>query len=323
VIEDDHWRNEVVEDVEEFRQHPQTKLVATCSLGEIWVFQRQVPYFIPSSGAATARRLSPHEAVRPIIEHQWTVVDEELLTGLVSLIGSCPSVRRGWTERVSCLGLHLPRPITADQIAAATQIHDHHMPGWAASDRALDLLSETLPGFNAEEVLIKAATIDRLYYARHLRLIEAVDRIIEVMADRPTDPIAVVENIAALANADATTHYCSFASKFAHFFVDPRAVSIYDGWAIATIRSHSGRLSWKGRHPYRVFAEYVFALSDASGLCCSVRELDRYLWLSGMLRGWRANPSVGISREVRAVFESRNDEVQGCLTRLLSETGER
>ena len=37
-------------------------------------------------------------------------------------------------------------PVTPDQIAAATLIHDEHMPGWAGTDRALTLLAEAVPG---------------------------------------------------------------------------------------------------------------------------------------------------------------------------------
>ena len=40
-------------------------------------------------------------------------------------------------------------PVTPEQIAAATRIHDNHMPGWATTDRALALLAESVPGVRA------------------------------------------------------------------------------------------------------------------------------------------------------------------------------
>lgn len=210
----------------------------------------------------------------------------------------------------------LLHPLSQEQIAAATEIHDAHMPGWAAADRALDLLREAIPQFSHEEVLIKAATVDRLYFARHMRLTESIGQIVQTMTDPPPDAIAIVEAIAPLKSDGSTSSYWSFSSKFVHFFVDPAGVPIYDDWAIKAIRHHFGRLSWIGKTPYRAFAEYVFALRELGGVSCSIRELDRYLWLSGMLRGWRKSQSAGISGEVRAVFESSDREVQAVLTQL-------
>ena len=36
--------------------------------------------------------------------------------------------------------------VTACQIAAASDIHDNHMPGWAGTDRALAQLAQSVPG---------------------------------------------------------------------------------------------------------------------------------------------------------------------------------
>ena len=207
-------------------------------------------------------------------------------------------------------------PLSQEQIAAATEIHDNHMPVWAATDRALDLLREALPGFSHEEVLIKAAAVDRLYYARHFHLAESVQAIVTAMTDPPTDPLSIVEAVAPVKTEGGIACYWSFSSKFIHFFVDPTAIPIYDDWAIKAIRYHFGRLSWAVETPYRVFADYALELRELSGLDCSIRELDRYLWLSGMLRGWRKSQSVGISGEVRAVFENGDPKVQSLLIQL-------
>jgi len=211
----------------------------------------------------------------------------------------------------------LREAVTAEQVAAATRIHDKRMPAWAASDCALDLLREALPGFEEPRALIKAAAIDRLYYSRHPRLVEAVRQIAEVMASPPMDPISIVEAFAPVPGDAGTACYWSFSSKFAHFFVDPGAFPIYDGWAIKSVRHHFGRLSWREGTPYRVFTNYVFALRELSSVSCSIRELDRYLWLCGMLRGWQSNRDVEISREVRGLFENSSAEVQRELKLLL------
>ncbi len=217
----------------------------------------------------------------------------------------------------SAVGYKLLQPVRDDQIAAATRIHDNHMYEWFAADRALDLLRESLPGLDEPRVLIKASVIDRLYYARHARLVEAVRKIAEVMVRPPSDPVGIVEAIAPLDSSRGRTCYWSFSSKFAHFFIDPEAFPIYDDWAIKAIRHHFGRLSWLGRTPYRAFADYVFTLRELSGLSCSIRELDRYLWLSGMRRAWQTNADVGISREVRSVFEDESPDVQQDLDLML------
>ena len=73
-------------DREQFLQHPETKLMATCDHGEMWVFQERVAFFLSNSDDSISR-LTPNAAVRPIMEQSWTVVDEDLLSKLVALIG--------------------------------------------------------------------------------------------------------------------------------------------------------------------------------------------------------------------------------------------
>lgn len=205
--------------------------------------------------------------------------------------------------------------LSQDQVAAASVIHDSHMLSWAGTDRALALLRKAVPGFSAEAVLVKAAAVDRLYYTRHYRLGDAVERIISAMTDPPDDPIAIVEGIAELSIQGKTRWYWSFASKFCHWFIDPQNLPIYDSWAIRSIGHHFGRLRWAAS-AYRTFAEYVYDLRELSDVSCRLRELDRYLWLSGMYRAWRENPDVAISGEVRELFDSNSPQVQQELVRL-------
>jgi len=50
--------------------------------------------------------------------------------------------------------------------------------------------------------------------------------------------------------------------------------------------------------------------------------MDRYLWLSGMYRAWIAaedRGKVGLSGEVRGLFERDDPDVQDVLRRLLGE----
>lgn len=219
-----------------------------------------------------------------------------------------------------------PEPVVKrGQIAAAKAIHDHHMDGWRESDEALDRLAEFLPQWDVDSVLAKAAVVNQLYNARHDQVLRASRRIAEVMADRPADPVRIVELVAPLARGDGEWTYLSFASKFGHFFVDHDAIPVYDNWAVQALRHHFGRLRW-GSEPdyYRAFVGYVYALRDTCVPTCSLRELDRYLWLSGMYRKGRgkdvqAMKNLGLGQDVRDLFTSQDPEIKHELARLLGE----
>jgi hypothetical protein len=103
----------------------------------------------------------------------------------------------------------------------------------------------------------------------------------------------------------------SFASKFVHFFVDRDRYPIFDSYALGGLRHHlSGtKLSTDNPPPY---AHYVGALNnlvELAGLACSGRELDRYLWLSGLYRTWSRNPSAQINVEAKRLFEQHDAAV--------------
>ncbi len=218
-----------------------------------------------------------------------------------------------------------PRPIVGvepDQIVAATAIHDEHMPGWAATDRALTLLAESVPSMSPDAITLKAAVVDRLYYTRHYHLGDAIDRIVEVLANPPEEPVAMVEAIAPISVAGKDRWHWSFASKFAHWFIDD-SLPIYDQWAIRAASFHFGRIRW-ATTAYRDFAQHVHALREASGVSCTTEQLDRYLWLSGMYRAWDAaddKGKLGLSGEVLELFSNNAPAVRHALARLLGEVG--
>ena len=66
----------------------------------------------------------------------------------------------------------------------------------------------------------------------------------------------------------------------------------------------------------------MHALRSVSGLSCTIRELDRYLWLWGMYRAWKATDDrdrPGLKGEVRRLFESGQYEVKYALAELVGE----
>jgi hypothetical protein len=213
-------------------------------------------------------------------------------------------------------------PISPVQLSAATVIHDHHMPGWDAAEEALDRMGVFLPGWDADSILAKAAVLNQLYNARHDRLLEATSVICQTMADPPDDPIALVDIIAPVDHDGEIWDCVSFASKFVHFFIAPDLAPVYDGWAVDGLRHHFGRLKWANKTTYRAYADYVYVLRDSCGPSCSLREFDRYLWLSAQYRQWlraEKRETVGVSGEVRRVFESEEPKVKETLRTLLGD----
>jgi hypothetical protein len=182
--------------------------------------------------------------------------------------------------------------IQPEQIAEASWIHDH-VPGWLAKDQALDLLRVSLADFSEEAVLAKAAAVDRLYNTKNRHLVESARKISEtfptVTAASPGDPVALVEAIAPVPVNGKTYWHWSFASKFTHFFVHPDRVPVYDNWAVKACEHYLGGLQRNTGHKYdwyRHYAEQILLIQKDLG--CSVRALDRFLYLCGHY--WASDP---------------------------------
>lgn len=210
-------------------------------------------------------------------------------------------------------------PLSPSQVEAASALRTW-MPAWAAADAALDLLRSLSDDAGLGVVLLKVAALDRLYGTNMYAIVPMAQHIVTVLAERAEDPIALVEAIAALPAAPpAPAKTCwSFASKFVHFFLDPDRVPLYDAWAAQSLNYHLGGIPLGPSDPYRQFVQKVSVLRSLAGLSCSIRELDRYLWLSGMYRQWKRKPDgAGLSREVVALFTNKAPEVQRLLSALV------
>lgn len=210
-------------------------------------------------------------------------------------------------------------PLLLSQIEAAERLRER-LPGWTATERAFEELQRALPGHSCEAVLVKAAAIDRLYATnvRGQAIHQVVCRIAEVMLMPPEDPVAVVEAI--IAAPGVGKHYRSFASKFAHFFIEPERFPIYDEFCRRQTARHLGKAQAKS---YCVFFQDICDLRRLSGLSCSLRALDHYLWLAGQYREWhRKHGEVDMNAEVRALFENPPSEVQRELEALCPDIGD-
>jgi hypothetical protein len=133
-----------------------------------------------------------------------------------------------------------------------------------------------------------------------------------IFADPSTSPVDVdlVERIAKLPTKPGGRQRLSvsFASKFCHFFVSAERFPIYDDAARDAIRLHLGTdaYSVSKDNRYRAFCENFEKLRELAMLKCTTKELDQYLWLTGMYVRWqkkKKNPRV--NEELRGLYQQQ------------------
>jgi len=204
-------------------------------------------------------------------------------------------------------------PLLQSQIEAAERLHER-LQGWTATERAFEELQGALPDYSCGTVLVKAAAIDRLYATnvRGQAIHQVACRIAEVMPMPIEDPVAVVEAIIAAPGVDK--RYTSFASKFAHFFIDPERFPIYDSYTRKALARHLGKAQ---ANSYRVFFQDIRDLRKRAGLTPSFRELDHYLWLAGTYHDFRDRGKRNINAELLTLFPDESPEVERYLKALL------
>lgn len=216
-------------------------------------------------------------------------------------------------------------PLKQKQVDAACRLHQR-LDQWRLSDAALKRLHDTLPGFDAETCLLKSIAINALYGAQVFAIVRMAEHVQEVLSQTNTataDP-NLVERIAALpAHAgEESRQFVSFAAKLCHFFVDAERFPIYDEAARNVIKLHLGvgKYDNSKAHPYVAFCRNFRCLRDEAGLKGHGRELDRYLWITGMYMKWqklRRKKSEKMNAELRRLFERPSREVAAELDALL------
>jgi hypothetical protein len=207
-------------------------------------------------------------------------------------------------------------PVTQQQIDAAQDLH-HLLPKWAATDRAFERLRHHF-GWDHESCILKAAAINDLYSTRVYAIWRMAEHLMNVMVDPPDDPSALVKEIASLPEYDGTIprKHWSFASKIGHFFVDEDRYPIYDSFCRDMILYHLGRKldPMNTDNPYQSFLMSIDRLRVVSGLSVTLRDLDRYLWLTGQYREWlKKGDKARLNSELRSLFEDEDTEIQRLL----------
>lgn len=208
-------------------------------------------------------------------------------------------------------------PLTMAQIEAANRLH-RKLIQWRVTDQALHLLQESLPGFESEATLLKVAAINQLYGTNVYAVVRMAQHVTVVMQD--TGGMEDADLVEELAKLDTRKHL-SFASKFAHFFIDMERFPIFDSFAVKMVAHHLGMQGQvrDPAHPYKAFVENIHRLKSYARLACTTRELDRYLWLAGLYQVWRRNPHSQINAEVADMFNHASPEVDAALAILSSQ----
>jgi hypothetical protein len=187
------------------------------------------------------------------------------------------------------------------QVALATQLHER-LDQWRLTDEALRRLRERLPENDVPSTLVKVAALNQLYGTNLYAISNMAKHIVSILGE-PKIPDDLVERIARLPPREGTKqrNHLSFASKFAHFFVD-ETFPIFDSYAEKVLWSHVRRPH--GRRDYGTYRAAHRALVQHVGEGCTSRKLDRYLWLSGLYRAWKADRAKAINVEVRQLLEA-------------------
>jgi hypothetical protein len=196
------------------------------------------------------------------------------------------------------MDIELAVPLSISQIEAANWLH-RQLSHWQVTDNALHALhalQERFPEFDIDATLLKVVAINQLYGTKVYAVVKMAQHIAEVMLKASSmDDAGLVEELAALSGMN----HISFASKFAHFFIDMERLPIYDSYAVKMVAYHLGQqgLIQDAEHPYKAFIENLNRLKQYALLSCTTRELDHYLWLAGLYRVWQANQEQQMDKD--------------------------
>ena len=220
------------------------------------------------------------------------------------------------------------RLVGAAQVAAAVRIFEERLKETAAAEQALRRLARVMPGCDHESILLKVAALNQLYGTNVYAVVRMASHIVRLFSTSPSWSFETVESVAALppaGNQKKVRHHRSFASKFAHFFVDADRFPLLDSYAAQRLGFHLGARSLGAGFPqsYPAYARAFFRLLAASDLECRVVDLDKFLWLAGQhdvfVKGGRAVEVMGT--EVVRLFRSKRPLDRDLVARLVFDSG--
>ncbi len=205
-----------------------------------------------------------------------------------------------------------PIRVTRAKLKAADYLY-RRMKGWLLIDSTLDHMRERDPSnLEIDVVDAKVLAVNTFYRTRLLATRKMARHIVTQMSKASLEGRGLVEAICEIRLKGKIRYFRVFASKYCHFFVDPRRYSIIDRYNVRTLKVHLGDRRYTIRAlsgNYRDFLEGLKTLVKRDSLEVSWRELDHYLYLWGLWRDY-VDPQKRrqIAGGIRELFEMRNED---------------
>jgi hypothetical protein len=199
---------------------------------------------------------------------------------------------------------------SASQVRAAARVFGRLL-GWQSSDNALHRLHEAIPGFGPEASLLKAVAVNQIYSTQVMAIARMGRHVADLMTRSPRPAGVTLVEVMASVPGVPDRRFTSFSAKFCHFFVNEEEYPIYDDAAKEALRLHlAGSYNASDDRPYKAFVESFTEFRrtlgpEGSEFMC--RDIDRYLWLTGMYLRWlreRGSDEVRINEELLGMFKS-------------------
>jgi hypothetical protein len=200
---------------------------------------------------------------------------------------------------------------------------------WKLSETALEILAERFPDFSPEACLLKTVAVNAIYGTQLLATVRMAKHVEKLLCNSSVKSLGpeIVQQIACLPASDGQKKRMavSFASKFCHFFVDSERFPIYDDAAREALKLHLGPkiCNTNEASPYLGFCTNLERLRKTANLQPGTKQLDRYLWLTGMFMRWikessKTNPRV--NTELKELFQRPSSAIAAELRAMLPET---
>jgi len=167
------------------------------------------------------------------------------------------------------------------------------------TEAMLARLSKRFPRFDPQSTPLKAVAVNALYHT-HVLAIERIAAHVSFVlrsVDVPKGSPDLVERLAypgpRSKGESKQRRNLSFASKFAHFFIDSDRFPIFDNRVRVMLAVHLGRgMVRNTEHPYVGFLANLSEFRQRFEWTGKARDLDRYLWLAESIRAPRACPEI-------------------------------
>lgn len=203
------------------------------------------------------------------------------------------------------------------------------MPRWQLAESSLVKLAEAMPAFDLQACLVKTVAVNSIFGTQVLATMRMAEWVHELLGNgrRQEHGIELVETMAALKpnEGDKPRVFTSFAAKFCHFFVDADRYPIYDDAARQALKQHLGKdYREDPKQPYTSFCHNFDKLRGLADVTTKPRELDRYLWLTGMYMRWqkerRNNSKPRVNEELLNLLNAPSPEFAALLDAMLPTT---